>query len=273
MVRLFYILVFCFNFLFSIENEHLSSKIFNLVGEHIYYKNKSFINKIFAKEDNFYKNGNLDIYKIIYTLKENGLIRLKFDSPKDFNIIFVSQTSPIFLLRSINSSLSYMGYSYFTANEASYYNDISNIRISLLTEHIVDPVALLDELLKHGFIGIDVKQNSNLEWEYQLLLTNSKVPYAKFISKGNSISLKDISGEYWLELSDSKGRLEIAKSNGSSFNPKIVFFDKNLNVLDVQILSKRSNVNIKIVDNTKFIEIVDFVYINNLKNGVNVKFK
>lgn len=272
MVRLVFFLFVFHSFSFSIENEVLRSKIFNLVGENIFNKNKGFIDRIFKNETSFYVNGELDVYNIINALKENGLLKLKFNSPREFSVIFISKTSPIFLLRSINRSLSYMGYSYFTTSEASYYDDVSNIKISLLTEHIIDPIVLLDELLKSGFVGIDVKQNSDLEWEYQLLLTNSKIPDAKFISKGSNISLRDISGEYWIELSSSSGKLEITKSNGGSFNLKVVFFDKNLNIIDVKTLSKRSVANIKVLDNTKFVEIVDYIRSYNLKNGINIKF-
>ena len=59
--------------------------------------------------------------KILETLKNNGLLKLKFDSPKEVNIVFSSPTSPIFLLRTVNSVLASMGYSYFEIHYTLYY--------------------------------------------------------------------------------------------------------------------------------------------------------
>lgn len=274
MVKIFLILFLSsFNFLFALQSDVLDSTILNIVGENTYNRNKSFINKIFKNEPSFYKNGNLNIYKVISLLKDNGLLRFKFDKPQEFSAKFIAKTSPIFLLKSINRSLSYMGYSYFATSEASYENDISIIKISLLTEHIIDPIALLDELSKSGFFGINIKLNSPLEWEYTLSLVDSKIPDARFLSRGNSLDLNDVSGEYWLELSDSKGRLRITKYNNASFNPKIVFFDKNLNVLDVVLLSNRNVANIDVVNDCKFVQVSDYISSHNLGNGINIQFK
>lgn len=251
----------------------LQSKILNILGDNTFNRNKNFINKIFANEESFYQNGSLNIYKVISTLQSNGLLKLKFRTPQEFSVIFTAQTSPIFLLRSINKSLSYMGYSYWTTSEANYENEISRLKISLLTEHIIDPVILLNELAKHGFVSLNINRNLDTEWEYQLMLNNSKVLDSRFIAKGNSLDIIEVAGEYWLEVGSFDGRLFISTLNNKSFNPRIIFFDNNLNILEVQNLSPRNSINIKILENTKFIQIKDSISSSYLKNGINVKFK
>ncbi len=275
MVRILLISILCI-FLYADGNAYsnlLHEKIINILGDNSYTRNKIFINKIFSNQTNFYKNGSLDIYKVIHTLQSNGLLKLKFDSPMEFNIVFTAETSPIFLLRSINKSLASMGYSYWTTNEASYQENVAKLRISLMTEHIVDPIALLNELQKSGFVSISVSRDSDNQWTYELLLMDSKIPDSRFISKGNSLLITEVVGEYWLELGSSEGRLEIATRNNRSFNPSIVFFDKDLNILEVQNLSRRSNVNINVVKNTKFIKIKDSVSPVNINSGINVRFR
>ncbi len=257
----------------STYNNMLQEKIINILGENSYARNKNFINKIFSNQINFYKNGSLDIYKVIYTLQINGLLKLKFDAPMEFNIVFTAETSPIFLLRAINKSLASMGYSYWTTNEASYQDNMAKLKISLMTEHIVDPIALLNELQKSGFVSISVSRDFDNQWGYELLLVDSKIPDSKFISKGNSLLITDIAGEYWLELGSSEGRLEISTRNSRLFNPSIVFFDKDLNILNVLNLSRRSNVNINVVKNTKFIKIKDYISSSNINSGINIRFK
>ncbi|RAX54188.1 hypothetical protein CCY99_04020 [Helicobacter sp. 16-1353] len=285
MVKIF-IIALCISLSFGVDNANstqtaiqtnqiglLQSRILNIIGENSFNRNRIFINKLFANEESFYQNGALDMYKVVFTLQTNGLLKLKFSQPQEFNVVFVSQTSPIFLLRSINKSLSYMGYSYWTTNEAIYQDDISKIKISLVTEHIIDPISLLNELSKNGFICMNIIRNSNSEWEYNLALPNSKIPDSTFISKGNSINITEIIGEYWLEVGSYNGRLEIYTLNSRSFNPRIIFFDKNLNILKVQTLSRRNNVNISIIENTKFIQIKDSVSSSNLKSGINIRFR
>lgn len=265
-------LMLCFGISLAENISVLDSKIINLIGENSYNRNKSFINKIFSPKDSFYQNGNLDIYKVISILQNNGLLKLKFASPREFNAIFIAQTSPILLLKTINQSLSYMGYSYWIPSEAEYENEISKMKISLTTEHIIDPIILLNELKKSGFVVMNIIQNSQNEWEYHLLAASSKIPNATFISKGNSVNIYEVSGQYWLEVG-SLGRLEVSSINNKAFNPKIVFFDKNLNILDIQELSKRKNFDVSIIDNTKFIKISDQILNSNLKSGLNIKLK
>lgn len=275
MVKILLISILCI-FLYADGNAYsnlLHEKIINILGDNSYTRNKIFINKIFSNQTNFYKNGSLDIYKVIHTLQSNGLLKLKFDSPMEFNIVFTAETSPIFLLRSINKSLASMGYSYWITNEASYQENVAKLRISLMTEHIVDPIALLNELQKSGFVSISVSRDSDNQWTYELLLMDSKIPDSRFISKGNSLLITEVVGEYWLELGSSEGRLEIATRNNRSFNPIIVFFDKDLNILEVKNLSRRSNVNINVVKNTKFIKIKDSVSPVNINSGINVRFR
>lgn len=278
MVKIFIFVLF-FSFSFGIETtQHnqsgvLQSRILNILGENYYNRNRSFINKIFSNEEYFYQNGSLDMYKVVSTLQTNGLLKLKFPKPQEFNVVFISKTSPIFLLRSINKSLSYMGYYYWITNEASYQEDMSKIKVSLITEHIIDPIALLNELSKNGFVISNITRKSDNEWWYHLSLPNPKLPDAKFISKGNSINITEIVGEYWIEIGSYNGRLEVSTLNSRNFNPRIIFFDKNLNILEVQTLSRRNNLNVNIIENTRFIQIKDSESLSNLKGGVNIRFK
>ncbi len=276
MVKIFLIIALCSS-VFAIQDisseqyNALDAKVLNLVGENSYHRNKNFINKLFEDHSSFYNKGSLDIYKILSVLQDNGLLALKFGKPQEFSAIFVAQTSPIFLLKSINQSLSYMGYSYWTTSEAIYENDISKLKISLLTEHIINPLTLLNELSKSGFAIIDVKINDNDEWEYSLLLLDSKIPNSTFLVKGNSTSINSVSGEYWITLGGSGGSLEVLAPN--NFNPAIIFFDKDLNILTLQYLDRRKSFNVDVVNNAKFVQIKDSILPSNLKGSIEIQYK
>ena len=273
MKKFMWIFALCVSFgvAYGVESA-LDAKIVNLIGEADYNRNKSFIAKIFSPSNNFYKSGNLDIYRVISVLQNNGLLRLKFSAPQEFSAVFVAQTTPMILLKTINQSLSTMGYSYWIPSEAVYENDITKIRISLTTEHIIDPIILINELSKNGFVVANIHRNKQNEWEYSLSLVASKIPNSTFVAKGNNLNIYEVSGQYWLEVGG-LGRLEVQSMNNKNFNPKVVFFDKNLNVLDIQELSRGQKFDISIVDNTKFIKISDSILNSNIKAGLNVRLK
>lgn len=273
MKRFMWIFALCvgFSVAFSAESA-LDTKIINLIGEADYNRNKSFIAKIFTPTSNFYQSGNLDIYRVISVLQNNGLLKLKFSAPQEFSAVFVAQTTPIILLKTINQSLSTMGYSYWIPSEAVYENDTTTIRISLNTEHIIDPIILINEISKNGFVVVNINRSKQNEWEYSLSLANSKIPNSTFVAKGNNLNIYEVSGQYWLEVGG-LGRLEVQSINNKNFNPKVVFFDKNLNVLEIQELSRGQKFDISIVDNTKFIKISDSVLNSNIKAGLNVRLK
>lgn len=271
MKRFVWIFTLCFGIVYGIEGA-LETKIVNLIGEADYNRNKSFINKIFSPTSNFYQNGNLDIYRVISVLQNNGLLKPKFSAPQEFSAIFVAQTSPIILLKMINQSLSTMGYSYWIPSEAVYENDSTKIRISLTTEHIIDPIILINEISKNGFVVANINRNKQNEWEYNISLASSKIPNSTFVAKGNSLNIYEVSGQYWLEVGD-LGRLEVQSINKKNFNPKVVFFDKNLIVLDIKELNRGQKFDISIINNTKFIKISDLLSNSNLKAGLNVQLK
>ncbi len=268
-----FFLVLCANFALANPSQStLNTKIINLIGENDYNRNKSFINKLFADESSFYRGGNLDIHKVISVLQNNGLLRLKFSTPQEFNAIFVAHTNPVLLLKTINQSMAYMGYSYWTPSEAEYENERAKVRISLITEHIIDPLILLNEIQRGGFVVVNINQNRQNEWEYHLELMDSTIPGATFVAKGNNISVVEVSGQYWLEVGN-LGVLEVESISGKNFNPKIVLFDRNLNILDIQELARGSGFSVDLADNTKFIKISDSIQNANLKSGINIRLK
>ncbi|HCD72889.1 MAG TPA: hypothetical protein DEQ48_01490, partial [Helicobacter sp.] len=61
-------------------------KIRNLMGEQNYQVNVNFINRIFANKNMYYKGGRLDMAKIVYVLKENGLLTSRFGQPNEVKL-------------------------------------------------------------------------------------------------------------------------------------------------------------------------------------------
>ncbi|MCI6217648.1 MAG: hypothetical protein MR629_03790 [Helicobacter sp.] len=257
--------LFCFCF-----GDALDSKLKNLIGERNYKINANFINKIFQDRNLFYTDGKLSMPQIFQTLRNNGLLNLRFQNPQEVSLIFSARTSPILLNRTINDILSSMGYSYFNVQKADYNDGISSIDFHFVTEHAPDPWVILSELEKRGLLSIDVTRHSLQKWEYLLELSSLQIPNSRTISLNEALSLRDISGQYWLNLQE-QGKLKI--SNTQKWYPRVVFFDRNLAIVN-SFLSKdsKTSITLKIPQGVSFIMITDFNNTANLKNGISIEF-
>ena len=258
---------------FLCQADALNDRIKNFIGDDIYRINQNFIDKIFQNHQDFLVDGILNHRKILENLKTNGLLNLKFDSPKEVNIVFSSQTSPIFLLRTVNGVLASMGYSYFEVKKAEYDDNLSTIVFGFMSEYMIDPLIVIEEMNKRGYIFADVKRLNAQAWQYDVSLIDSRLSNAKNIDLGDSLELKEVGGEYWLQLPDISGNMEI-QVQASDWHPKIVFFDKNLQIID--ILKKESsskNITFNVLKDVRFILVSDLQNPIVLKTGIRVIFK
>lgn len=261
--------LFVFGFVWG---DVLDDKVRNLIGDRFYSLNKNFINRLFKDKDDFYDKDVINIKKVVEILRDNGLIILKFDKPSDLNITFISQTTPIFLARSINSALSSMGYSYFAVSKAQYVEGVATITFSFSTEHALDPSIIISELNKRGYIFNDIKRKSITNWEYNLKLMEPRLANAKDIYPSDIVEVSEVSGEYWFALHDGGNMTIITKAR--DWRPRIVFYDKNLQIVDLITQNTPSHkVTFSLLDGVSFVMVSDIQNPANIKNGIRVEFK
>lgn len=252
----------------------VDESIENFIGKESFYTNQNFINRLFKDKQKFYTpEHDLDYYAILKTLKDNGLLELVFKQPSEVRITFNAKTSPIFLTRLINNTLSSLGYSYFTVSKARYIQKASKMTFLLVTEHIVDPVVMLNELKKRGLIATKIFRANSFDWEYELEVQDLVMMGATRLDKAVRLELKNISGEYWFSTKVA-GKLQISKKNNRiDWYPRIVLFDKNLQILEIitqESVAKSAEINI--TDQTAFVMVTDLNNPTRLKYGINVLF-
>lgn len=255
-----------------IFGDTLDDKVRNLIGDRFYSLNKNFIDRLFKDKESFYEQDIIDIKKVVEILKDNGLLILKFDKPSDLNITFVSQTTPILLARSINSALSSMGYSYFAVSQAQYVGGIATITFNFSTEHALDPSIIISELNKRGYIFNDIKRKSIKDWEYNLKLLEPKLASARDIFPTDVLEVAEVSGEYWFALHDSGNITIVTKAR--DWRPRIVFYDKNLQIVD--LITQNTPVNkvaFSVLEGVSFIMVSDIQNPANVKNGIRIEFE
>lgn len=270
MVRVVFI---CLCVLACAWGDVFDDKVKNLVGEQSYQVNANFIQRIFANKSMYYTSGRLDISKIVYALKSNGLLSLRFGQPSEVRLSFSARTSPVLLTKIGNNILNTMGYSYFVVSKAELSSGLSSVEFSFNTEHSPDAGVILDELGKRGFVCLDINRVSAQRWEYTLEVSEPRLPNTKFLAKSATQNLREVSGEYWLSVGAS-GDLYIKALDFPKWNPHVVLYDKNLSIIDmVSNVGSNESLKVKIPQGVKFVMITDYDASENLKGGISVSLK
>lgn len=258
----------------SLWGDEVDESIENFIGKDSFYTNQNFINRLFRDKQKFYiSEQNIDYFAVLKTLKDNGLLELVFKQPSEVRIRFIAKTKPIFLTRLVNSTLSSLGYSYFTVAKARYSQEQSDLTFLLVTEHIVDPVVMLNELKKRGLNAKRVYRENAFDWVYDLNIQDWTMVNATILDTTTRLELKNISGEYWF-VAKSAGSLKITKKNNRiDWYPRIVLFDKNLQILEIitqESLAKSAEITIN--DKTAFVMVTDLNNPARLKYGITIQF-
>ena len=237
----------------------VDDKVQEIIGGQSYNQNKGFIDRIFQNKARFIIQASgaerINIALLLKELKDNGLLQLKFPSPLELRARFIAETSPILLNYTLNNVLSSIGYSFFITSKSAKTKNTSMVEFALITEHTLDHIILIGELQRRGFRLNDVKRISINEWEYYISATNPQLFNAKPISVGNALTLREVSGQYWLNTI-SKGTLNISVND--KWIPRVVCYDRNLEIINL-VVSKtpQSRLTLKIDNKTTFVMITD----------------
>ena len=249
----------------------LEDKIKNLVESDGYNTHKKLIERIFANRSEFVNDERVNTHKVLSKLKDNGLLKLFFNEPKELRLTFYSNASPILSTTIISNSLKSMGYLYFVTEESEYVPNRFKQTFVLETEHVLDPAIFIGELKKRGGEAYDIRRNSQTHWEYDIDISSGRISDATYLKPENSITTATGVNEYFFEL-DGGSFLEIKSKGGNDWHPFVVFFDSHLNI--VEILNEESKSlykNIPLKDGVRYVKISDFFTKSNIKNGFIVK--
>ena len=169
MKRLLLILLFINILSSSLSADMLQDKIENIMKSDDVVLHRNLLNVLFKDEDKFYTNSShetLNLAKILTTLKENGLMDLKFSNPTTFHAVFVFYGHTIKSLKVINDTLKSIGYYYYNINEIQKDGDALYYSIDFKTEYAIDPTILYSELIKSNARLINIEKIGEDNWKY-----------------------------------------------------------------------------------------------------------
>ncbi len=259
----------------SLNASTLSENIINIIGYKEYRINKGLINHLFKNKKSFYKNDSLNYISVIEVLKNNGLLKLSFNKPKNLKIIFKITDNPIKSLKVISDSLKALGYYHYFTKQL-VYNEETKLTwtISLKTEAAIDPLILSKELFKHNCLLVDIKKEGNTKWMYTINTSGSTLFKAKKMQNGEKVNFRKPLKPYFLQVDKYSKSINILSKSRNQWFPYVVFYDTNLNILEiVKENSLHKNISLSIPEETKYIKIHDIYTLSNLKRGLSVIIK
>ena len=232
----------------------------NILGVKTYFKYKNVIKSTLNK--------NSSLKNTLIFLKNNGLINLYFKKIKTIHPTFVFiNNNPVFNTKNLYDILKKMGYyNFYPVNihkDANY-----TITMEMKSQNHIDPLDLLNAFEKRGCKLINIKKNNN--FKYIINCLNEKLPNTVKLKK-NTQALHNIKGIYWIETKDFD-KIKISTSKYDFWHPYVVFYDTNLNIIN--IISTSDLIRKKIFDipqKCKYIKITDSFTKENIKRGIFIK--
>jgi hypothetical protein len=271
--------VFILLFVILVSNlnaNKLFDKIENLIGGEQFKVHNKLIHLVFKNQQEFYINSEYLNYKhILQTLKENGLLKLRFKNPTDLTIEFTTNADQIKSLKILNETLKAMGYYYYFTKQA-IFNKSTNIlqwTITFKAEYMLDPLLLVKELRTQSCHIMNIEKKNDTYWKYELDVKNSKLKNTIKVDHNEKVVLQKPLQPYFIEINNAT-KLQIIGRTLNHWFPYIVFYDEHLNVLKT-VKKKRvyRGYRTNIPHRTKYIKITDLYTLVNIKRGLSIIVK
>ncbi|PZT48737.1 hypothetical protein B6S12_02525 [Helicobacter valdiviensis] len=268
MVKKLFLILFCSGIVFA---NSVTYSIISILGPQEFQRNERFINKVFAKEENFLNGkGEPNLYKISQALKANGLLSLTFGVPKELLVEFEIKENPLVFMNALYEVLRAMGYYYYLIKESQIDEKGYRFILSMNTEYAIDPVILQEKLKEYGYEANLIERKSLQEWKYSFKNVEFKYPKATQLLLNESKFMANLAGEYWYQC-EGGNKLILESANGAKWFPKIVFFDKFMNIIEVEETKESvQKLEVTLPKEVKFIKVSDTFLPINIKNGLNV---
>ena len=249
--------------------------IFFLIPFFLYANSYELIKNIIGNEKyNNYKNliqtsldKNASLKNTLIFIKNNGFLNLFFKKPTIINPTFVfSSKNDILKTKILYEDLNKMGFYDFYPSSIEK-NDKYKITLEMKTLNKIDPLEFYNTLKSNGCEIDNIFNDGN--FTYYINCPNPQID-AKDI-KNYFYDFHNIKGIYWFK-NNNFSKIYIKTSKYDFFYPYIVFYDKNLNILNI-ITSKniKRKLMLKIPAGCFYIKIQDNFTKENIKRGIFIK--
>jgi len=242
-----------------ILNANNVQTIKNLIGSKKYYTYRGLLKPIINEKS---------LTKTLEYLQNNGLLDIFFDKPKIIHPTFVfKNNNPVFNTKTLYSVLKSLGYYFFYPVEIKNSQNRYTLTLELKSTHYIDPLLFTKALEDRGCKVVSIYKNKN--YTYVIDASDETLSALKVIE--DETKQLNAKGIYWLNP-NGFSKILVATSPRDSWYPYIVFFDKNLNILN--IISKENTQNkiiLNIPPECAYIKVTDTFSKENFKRGIIIK--
>lgn len=253
-------------------DEQINLKIESLLGEDQYLRNENFIHILFEESDEYIINDRIDVVKIVDTLKENGLLKLFFDKPRNLDLTFTSNGNSLYFVKLMSESLRSMGYYRYITKNSKLDESGFHWQISLKTEYVTDPLLLRDVLHKQHCEILDINRSREDSWHYIIDMSQARLDL-KTIKHKQSLTLHRSNHAHWIDVSQTK-KITLQSLGKNNWFPNIAFYDKTMHLLKVYKRDKKTwKVTFNLPKSCVYIKIDDLYSLKNIREGLSLYAK
>ncbi len=248
----------------------LENKIENLIGEKDFKIHKNLINLLFKNQDRFIIEDQINYFNVVQVLKNNGLLKLRFQRPQKIQIEFKALNKSFKAYKILTDTMKSLGYSYYFTKRLEKSNNIMTLNIELKTEYMIDPVVLIKELKLKNCKVLEMTRVSSVNWHYKIDFNDAILADAFKIEINEKVKFQKPLKPYMLKV-DNGIKLDIISHNLNTWYPSITFLNSDLKILKV-IHKQRvyKGYSIKIPQETIYIKITDMYNLINIKRGLTI---
>ncbi len=242
----------------------------DILGQNSYQSQKKFLNILFKNERLFYTGNSVNIHKILRVLDKNFLMKLDFQRTNELHLSFATkQENSLIFMKLVQESLNALGYSHISSKKVMKDSSGFMWKLTLNASSAINPLLFGNELKKRNCHLSKVKRYSNTNWRYNIDISNIDI-VTKEVDFNKKVILKKPLIPYWLYIYRAK-TLAINSSRANSWHPYIVFYDSDLNIIDIIKKQRKSyNEQLRIPQNAKYVKISDIYTLENLKRGLTI---
>ena len=266
-MRFLYLIVFLTSSVFGVSSLELAQ---NIVADS---SKKRQIDLLFAHQELNDNKGNLDIERISRILKTNSLLNLTLPSPQTLRLNFKAKSDAVLFFKIINEALNEAGYVYFIPVHLNLSKGEIDYTIQVESQYVLDPGTFYRILRANSVYIEDIRQSAKNYYEYELDFSEARLETNVNLALNVTKNLEKPLRDYVFALKGAKS-ISIEANAAESWFAKILFLDKNLNLISAIKNDKKNNSFSGSIPSGAVYAIVSDMYnLDNIKRGLKITLK
>lgn len=239
----------------------------NLTGN----ENEAKLRLLFADKDYTDEFGRAKWDEITRILKMNALLNTTLPSSREISLIFRAKSDATLFIKIINEALNQAGFVYFTPINFNAKNAEKLYKISVQTRYILDPASFYSILRQNAVLIKNIKRLNDYDYEYELDFTHAQLKPNTQVGINHAVRLNRPLRDYIIRLHGATS-INARASSLDNWFPKVLFLDKNLNLLKATLSQKKQNRYSSDVPSGAFYVIISDNYsLDNIRRGLEIQ--